>query len=463
MKGRTWWGATGSLLVVTACGGQATLDGGATTGGANATGGVSLGGGVTDAGETRRGRAGGGGLREPGTGGGVLVGGAPAGGRVALGGSAGALLGAAGSATTGGADGTGARVAMGGSGGAGGTGGRAVTGGSGGAGGTGGRAVTGGRGGAGGTGASGGGECLESGDIVLTEATNYVFSSTLTTASVVVRDNTNLLIDWSELTVDFTGAPIEPGGIDLVLVSLWGLTPSELQDAINRDALALADNKGAFTYYPTGSETSASLLDFNVFGNPLPEDELWSRLDTADPNFQYPPATHTWLVTVNSGTTPGQDQRMMTFFTLDPSSDDTSILLTNDSTLLDWSVNLADIPPVRVPAGQPALSIDWSDMVVNALGDPFDGTQITKVVVAHFPRETPAELEPDFLSLEDQADAWFTGEVLAGTSFELHELIGATGAPFAGIDASGVWLVAVFCSSICHNPAPWAISWIVPC
>jgi hypothetical protein len=338
---------------------------------------------------------------------------------------------------------------------------------------TGGTTGAGGTPGMGGTTATGGtapdpGLCASDGNIVITDATNYSFSSVLTIASTTVKDAVNLNFDWSGITTDFFGRAVNPTtDIDLVLVSLWGMNEADLSANMNRDNLPLSDNKGALTFYPTEvgnpAPTSSLLLDFSSFHNEVPEEEIWSRFDTATPGYQYPQDSHTFMVTVQTGTDPGRDARMLGFFRLDPTSTNTTVSLNDASTTMTWSVSLANITQFSVPAATPTLTIDWSQMTTNAIGNPYDVTQITQAVVAHYPTYTLTDLEQRFLFLEEEAGDWYAGDVLAGTSMNLSTLKNAAGVTFPGVDATGVWLIALFCTENCNNPAPWSITVIKPC
>jgi hypothetical protein len=294
---------------------------------------------------------------------------------------------------------------------------------------------------------------------------NYSFSSTMTVESTVVKDAENLRFDWSALSVDFFDAPVNAAeDIDMLLISLWGMTETELAMNLNADNLPLKDNKGAITFYPDGTQTSANLLDFDSFGNEIPEDDLWRRFDTSTPDYEFPPESHTFMLTAATGTVPGENSRMIGYFRLDPTATNTTVTLTNASTQMDWSAQLASAPELAVPAGNPALTIDWSQMNTTAMGSAFDGTQVTEVVVGHYSTMTVSDLEQQFLFLEDLADAWYWGEVYSGQSLDLNELTErTTGAAFPGIDATGVWMVALFCTANCNNPAPWSITKLTPC
>jgi hypothetical protein len=300
----------------------------------------------------------------------------------------------------------------------------------------------------------------------ITDDMNYTFTSTVAVEMATLKDATDLTFDWSALTHDFFGRPIDPAtDIDMVLISLWGLTPEALAQNIAHDQLERNAGEGAIMTYPDGSYTSLNLLSFGVLGNPLPdEDEIWSRFDTNHPEFEYPQDQYTFLLSASSGTTPGRGSRMLGCFNIDASSDVTEFALTNDSTQLDYAVDLARMKPAKVPTGQPSLTLDWSHMTVNALGNDYPPTQITYATVAHFDTTSLADLEAQFLTLEDIADGWWSAEVLTGTSIDLGTLTDANGASFPGIDATGTWVAALFCTAgDCNNPAPWSITVLSPC
>lgn len=307
-----------------------------------------------------------------------------------------------------------------------------------------------------------GATCSE--QLIITDATNYSFSNTLNVEMTTLKDATDLTFDWSEVTTDLFGKPLDPVvDVDLVLVSLWGMTPTELEQNLRIDNLPLSVNKGAITSYPEDSFASQTLLNFDLLGEPLDEAEIWTRFDTSDPQFQYPQDTHTFMLMLSTGTLLGKGARMLSFFNLDPGAEQTTLAVTNESTKLDYSVSLTTAEPVSVPTGTGTLNIEWGEMSTNALGNPYIGTQITEAVVAHYPDRTLEELEAQFLNLEELAGGWWSAEVTAGTSIGLETLVDDAGMAFPGIDAQGVWLVALFCTKNCGNPAPWSITILEPC
>jgi hypothetical protein len=299
--------------------------------------------------------------------------------------------------------------------------------------------------------------------VVITDDTNYTLSDQFTIQLVTLRDNTDLVFDWSRLTTDFFGKPVNPAtDINLVLLALWSLTPDQIEADLKVDNIPLSANAGIITSYPDGTYTSKDLFDFNLLGQPLPMDQVSMFFDTSTPNYAYPQNQYTFMAMASTGTTPGKGARAIALFHIDPSATTTELDLTNDSTKLDYSVNLLRAAPVLVPAAVAALTLDWSQMTVNMLGNPYIASQITQVAVAHYATATLPDLQRQFLDLQDIADGWWSGPVVSGASIGLGALVDAGGATFPGIDSSGVWLAALFCGN-CNNPAPWSITILEPC
>ncbi len=317
--------------------------------------------------------------------------------------------------------------------------------------------------------------CVTDGRIEITDDTNYSFSSHLDIGLATVRSGYDLLFDWSGLTADLRGRPLNPEtDVELVFISYWPNPPNELETMINEDRLPTEISRGAFVAdrsYRTsdGPFTSARLLELNSpDGSELPEEAVWRYFDPSLPDYPHDDPL-TFMVTVHAGD-PDEvhfpffgNTDMLGFFSLAPDSPNTTVVLSSATTSLDHSVSLVDIPPIAVPVGTPTLVVDWRRMTTNALGRPFAEHMISEAVVAHFNHLTLADIETEFLSLKEQADGWWSADATALNTMNLGELVDAAGAPFSGIDAVGIWLVALFCTEHCINPAPWSITLLTPC
>jgi hypothetical protein len=311
-----------------------------------------------------------------------------------------------------------------------------------------------------GTGGSGGSGVCNSSLIVADEVNNYQFSSTLTLPSVTVKPSTEIHFEWGGLTKDFLNHGLNPmTGVENINVIVWQLPENELAQKLNDDSLDAADGQPPAVLETMGA-TSADLFDFKtVAGDDIPQETFDEYLDPA----VFPPATNTYTAILAVGDISGDNEvKMLQAFKLDPASTNSTVTLTNDSATLAYDAKLGLLQPTLVPAGSAAIEIDWGDVETNAMGAEFLPTQILRARVAHY-NETPAELEDKFLDLELIATATYEAPVLSGTSIMLNELKTESGQTFPGIDASGTWLLALFCGNMCNNPAPWYLTILKTC
>ena len=299
--------------------------------------------------------------------------------------------------------------------------------------------------------------------ITITDPTNYTLSDSFSIKTYTLKDNSDLVFDWSALNTDFFGKSMSPtADVDLIMVALWRLTPSQIEEDLKVDNIPLSANAGVITALPDGSHTSVDLSQFTLLGQSIPTDLIPMYFDTRTPNYQYPQNEYTFMMMAATGTTPGKGARGIALFHIDPAASDSTLRMTNDSTKLSYSVSLRGAAPVEVPTGKAQLTLDWSQMKVNMLGNPYVPSQITRAAVAHFKSATLDQLEAKFLDLETTADAWYATTSIAGSSVDLSTLASAQGGAFPGIDDTGVWMTALFCDN-CNNPAPWSITILQPC
>lgn len=322
-----------------------------------------------------------------------------------------------------------------------------------------GTAGTGATGGSAGTGGTGGGAMCAGANVVANPVNNYTFSSTLTFPPVSVKPETDLSFDWSAVTQDFLGHPVNSmTDVDQVSVVMWSLPLEELQTKLNAELLNQRDTTTVpATLFTEKMATSGNLLEFTIAGNPVLPEEIMPFFSATE----YPPADHTYTVMVASGTVLGKGTRMIQSFKLDPASTNTSVVVTNASTMLDYDVNLAALTPTQVPAATAAINVDWAGMTVNALGNEFKPTDITRVMLGKY-TESVAELQADFLDLELIAEDLYRADVPSGTDIDLSTLTNAGGQAFAGIDATSTWVLTLICGD-CNNPAPWYLTVLKPC
>jgi hypothetical protein len=239
---------------------------------------------------------------------------------------------------------------------------------------------------------------------------------------------------------------------------LWVLKLPDLEDALKIEKLySTVLVVSPPPSLPVNGMTSAMLYDFTINGTAITTTQFNSYFDAT----MYTPANSSYLVAVQSGTDLGRGIRMLQAFQLDASSQNTSITLTNSSTMLQYSADLLSLHPTGVPAGTAALSLDWGQMTTNALGQPFDTTQITSAVVGHY-TQTAQQLQAQFLDLQTITTEFYRVDTPSGTVLDFTMLKkDGDGSAFPGISSDGTWLVGLICGN-CRNPAPWYMTVLVP-
>jgi hypothetical protein len=304
-------------------------------------------------------------------------------------------------------------------------------------------------------------------NVVANEKNNYTFSSTFSLPPVTVKSMSNLTFDWSAVTQDFLRHSLSPtADINTVSVLIFGpgVPIAMLAPKLNADELTPQD---VFvvpppSVMPSGGKTSAMLYDFNINGTAISQSMFDADFDPA----QFKPSDYSYMVAAASGTTVGSGFRMLQTMQLDPSSSNTMVKLTNDSTKLTYNANLHSLTITGVPMGTAALTLDWSDMVSrmanNGLGHTWQDGWVTSAVVGHY-TQSQAELESKFLDLNLIATSYYTADLTSATMLDFSTMKEqTTGAAFTGIDDTGTWLVGLTCGN-CRNPAPWYLTILKPC
>jgi len=296
-------------------------------------------------------------------------------------------------------------------------------------------------------------------NVVANEANNYKFTSTITLPPVTVAAMSNLTFDWSGLTKDFLGRPMNPAtDLGAALMMIWDLPRADFEVALNADMLYTADLVVSPPLnLPIAGVTSGRLYDFLVNGTAVTPAMFNTYFDAG----KYTPGNSTFIVAVQTGVDLGRDIRMLQAFNLDAASTVTNVAVTDASTKLTYAANLHDLTIAGVPAGSSSLTLDWSQMKTNALGHAFTEGYVTSAVVGHY-TQTPAQLEAGFLDLDSIAVTTYRADIEAGSVLDFTSLKDENGAAFPGIDGNGTWLVGLICGN-CRNPAPWYMTILAPC
>ncbi len=265
-------------------------------------------------------------------------------------------------------------------------------------------------------------------DILLEDANNYTFTSTLNIGTVEILEKTDIIVDWCDLTVDFLGLAMAPTDVDYVVLSRWELSQAELESTLVATNLPQKDLSGSADYTPTGGECSAPLSDFQFLGTPiLVEDEIYAS------------DTETYILTAFAA----DRAKMLTFFLPTETGPTDPIALANGSGAVSFEVDL--------DAGTPVTSsgplVDWSALTMDGAGEEFPLNKMDRMYIANYDLAAQ-EIESDFVNLETLAIEQHVLNTEALLDYDT-----STVSDFGGFDSSGLWVLAMRCST-CYNPAP---------
>ena len=302
--------------------------------------------------------------------------------------------------------------------------------------------------------------------VIANDRLNYRFQSNLVIETVRVRSLSDIRFDWSGVNTDMLEHSFDPfASVDMMEVMLWRYSKEDLVRDINSDSLDTSRLVTMGKVQTQNTISAANFLDVRApNGGEVDDEELLAYVDTS----VYPLEEHTYFVMIADGSIFGRGTKMISFF--DPLPDETNIevRMTNNSTKLEYDVDLTSLKRIAVPPNTPNIVLDWIDNYVlekNALGGEWVPTKITDVMVAHYIDKTPEELEDVFLNLEEMADETWQIFLSVGQSINFGRLnteADNSGEFFSGIDETGTWVVALKCGD-CANPAPWFLSILHPC
>jgi hypothetical protein len=306
------------------------------------------------------------------------------------------------------------------------------------------------------------GERNDEGSLIASDSHNYAFDGSLEVASQDVaiqietcindldddEDGTideldeciDITFEWSDVTYDLQGHEMDAvDDVDNVALVLFRyLSQDEVEEKLSTNALVQAD-VGLYVATDPGDETSVQLSELTLLGNEI------------GPHQYLEEDAGTFLLTLQKGNVVGVGYSMTQFVRPTVDSTETTVTVTNESTVLDYTVDLTSADPLRVNSGTD-VEIDWAQLTTDGLGLDFDFTAVDRLMIARYQDLTLEDLEANFLDIELLADDIYNLDLGTESTVNLEEASGDSGS-FPGLDDSSTWLFALRCTS-CANPAP---------
>ncbi len=312
--------------------------------------------------------------------------------------------------------------------------------------------------------------CPSNGTLVASASHNFSFWSVVKLPALAkVAPKSEVSFDWSKVNTDFLAKPVDPAkDVVLVTVALWQITPDQFARQINDDTLG---SPAVAAFLQTeGKLTQTKLFAMAPPAGPIPREQMLSFFDID----VYPPGQNFYTFMIGSDLTPGMKTRMIGGFELDADTSNTDVVLTNDSTQLDYDVDFTKSQATGIPEATADITVDWSGMEtasttetdpqkLNAAGLPFLKRSIKQVRVGRYSKsEEELKQRDSILKIDDMADATYVGDVTSGSKLNLSTLKDASGNSFNGIDSEHTWVLALI-NTDSKNPAPWFLTFLRVC
>jgi hypothetical protein len=262
---------------------------------------------------------------------------------------------------------------------------------------------------------------------------------------------TDLSISWTGITQDLLCHPA--GSIDNVaFLRIGNMTQGDVQDKLAKGQLVQTEVT-TYREFHTAGATSTMLSDLSFGSKLVPATDY-----VVAPSTQY-------LLLFTTGTVLGVGAQSMVFLSPSASSVNTAVAAPNPcgsgGNFLTFTPTLS--PAVSIPSAGP-WKIDWSKVTKDNFGQKLDFsmTNLDKVEVGFFQGKQPADIQADFLNVEQDATSLYTYSIPAGQKYVDLMTTPVKGGAFPGFaDTSGTYAIAVLCST-CSVPAPVVFSILQP-
>lgn len=269
--------------------------------------------------------------------------------------------------------------------------------------------------------------------IRLTDAEQLHYEAALDPARVEVDASQEVRFDWSGLAEDVYGRPLGAQPVS----EAWVFAPSEadvgvLLDAMVNERLDMA----SLSVFATcaGDDATCLLRDFRLLDG------------AADVPERLAASGQAWgLVLVNPA-----DGGLAGVYELSAGGEGSAVDVELSLTAPVSVQTEVGEAVVDVPAGEPALRVEWGAITVDAAGAPFDAGLVDELFVVHSALGAD-ELPAHLLDLAAVTDTRWAMPVGRDPAADLAALTGEE--PFSGFDDDGTWWLGLSCGG-CATPAP---------
>jgi len=297
------------------------------------------------------------------------------------------------------------------------------------------------------------------GNVVIKDANNYSSTSSLTIPVIQTAPAADLTITWDGISKDLlchTATSID----NVAFVKIPNKMKTVLENELAEGTFNSNEQSKYGEFHTAGKNGAAAAT--TVMLSQLAYGGATTAIMPATDYLES--ATTLYLMLFTHGTTLATGAQSMVFIQPTAGVTNTAVSAPDacTSNVLDFAAMLSSMP-VSIPTNGP-WKVDWSEVTTDNFGNPlnFAVTTLDKVEVGFFQGKQPADIQTDFLNIEQDATALYTYSVPAGQKYLDLMSPPTSGGAFPGFnDTSGTYAVAVLCSS-CSVPAPVVFSILQP-
>ena len=291
------------------------------------------------------------------------------------------------------------------------------------------------------------------GNVVMRDVNSYTSVSSLTIPVIETASGADLQVCWADIVKDILCHDVSAtGDIDNVaFLQIPGFSRDVIQDRLAKGTLSPNDVAVYRELNTTGSSTCANLSSFKFGSTLMPATDYVTA------------ANKSYMMLFTTGTVQGSGARTMVF--LDPVATSTNMNVAAPASgcdILSFQADLSTPTPLAIPATGEWV-VDWSQITKDSMGNAVNFQFIDSLMVGYYEGKTVADLQAMFKDIDRIATTLWTVDILPkGRKYmDLHDAKTDAGVAFPGFTGTGVYAVALLCSS-CQVPAPVALSILDP-
>ena len=290
------------------------------------------------------------------------------------------------------------------------------------------------------------------GNVVMRDVNSYTSVSSLTIPIVQTQSGADLQVCWGAITQDILCHDITPAADinNVSFLQIPGMTKEVVSDKLAKGTLSQNDVAVYREFHTTAASSCATLSQF-AFGSALV------------PATDYVTAANkTYMLLFSTGTTPGSGAKTMLF--LDPVASSTTTMVAAPASscdILSFDANLTTPTPLAIPMTGDWV-VDWSQITKDSMGNKVTFQLIDSLMLGYYEGKTVAQLEDMFKDIDMVATTLWSVDIPTGQKYmDLKNAKTSAGVAFSGFTGTGIYAVALLCSS-CQVPAPVAMSILTP-